>query len=560
MTGFISRNKSILILFGVLAVFLLLRLPALSQPYHQDEYKWPIIVNPALTEPGGIPHPPVGEFIYRKLGQLVGYDNFRVIPLLFSIANFFLLFYLSKSVFDTRVALWTVGLFSVVYYSVLASVMVDTDGAIMPFFALLAFIGYYKLRGSSYEVQRTNWKWLVLLCLGVVCGFLTKISFMLVPAALVIDFVFEKQLFKDKRKLLKYAGFGLLSMVGLVGILLLSKLIFPSFNLQSSLRYWEHFANFSNRGWLQTFIQFAKAMMYTSPLLLVTLLLVDKEIFKKTRLFFIFIILGAFFYLIAFDFSTGALDRYFQFLVVPLCIISGAVIAKIFSSEGEGICKSDIVAVSIISLGIFALQFFEQAVPPLYPKTEWVSWLVSFKWNFLFPFTGGSGPLPFYVSFQFIALLWLVSLIFTIVAFFNKSVIKRSLFAVLVFGFLYNAMFAEEYLFGRINGSAQKLVSDAVLYIKNHPTIKTVAVYNDNGGYAVMQSGKYARRIYATPQFEPAYKEFFSKFSGHILYVNIPRVGEDTVYQKYFNSCSTKYEVRDKYITSKIFYCPNTNQ
>ena len=59
-------KKEYIILLGIVVLFLVLRIPGLDNLYHQDEYKWPIIVNPALTEPGGIPHPPVGEFIYRE--------------------------------------------------------------------------------------------------------------------------------------------------------------------------------------------------------------------------------------------------------------------------------------------------------------------------------------------------------------------------------------------------------------------------------------------------------------------------------------------------------------
>ena len=83
-------KREIFIFVAVAALFLVLRLPGVHLPYHQDEYKWPIIVNPALTAPGGIPHPPVGEFIYKTAGEMIGYDNFRFVPLFFSfiILNF----------------------------------------------------------------------------------------------------------------------------------------------------------------------------------------------------------------------------------------------------------------------------------------------------------------------------------------------------------------------------------------------------------------------------------------------------------------------------------------
>jgi hypothetical protein len=64
-----------------------------------------------------------------------------------------------------------------------------------------------------------------------------------------------------------------------------------------------------------------------------------KEIFKKTRPLFLFIFIGLFFYLFVFDFSIGALDRYFQFLVIPLCVISGAVFARMWSDKNDNLKK-----------------------------------------------------------------------------------------------------------------------------------------------------------------------------------------------------------------------------
>lgn len=549
-----------------------------------------MIVNPALTEPGGIPHPPVGEFIYRELGIMVGYDNFRLIPLIFSFINLFLLFYLVKTIFDTKTALWSAGLFIVSFYSVLASLMVDTDGAVMPAFFLIACIGYYKLRKINFQFRISNfqnWISIVLLFVGIIGGFFVKASFIIAIGALALDFAFEKGVFEDRKKLFKYILYCIGLGIVLVLVLLLAKVVFPFFPIEKSITYWKHFANsssFLDRGWLQTFIQFVKAVLYTSPLLILPLFFIDREIWQKTRPFFLFIFLGLFFYLIAFDFSIGALDRYFQFLVVPLCIIAGAVFAKYFTSPLflqnlstfwiflQNISKSLANAPSIrifaplldkergdprkrgwgeaflvlTSISIFLFQFFNHFVPPLYPKTEWISRVISLKWNFLFPFTGGSGPTGFYISFLFIALIWLISLAF---------VKKRFLLGILVLGLLYNAVFIEEYLFGKINGSPYELFKNAKEFIVKDKDIKKVVVYNDIGGYEIQKTGKYNRRMYATPQFEDTYKKFFENFSGHILYIDIPKIGDNNFYSNYLNSCKQIYKEKDKYITAKIFKC-----
>ena len=125
-------------------------------------------------------------------------------------------------------------------------------------------------------------------------------------------------------------------------------------------------------------------------------------------------------------------------------------------------------------------------------------------------------------------------------------------------GILYNGVFIEEYLFGKINGSAPKLVYAAAKFIKNDSGIKKVTVYNDNGGYNIMETGKYHKRLYIDPKFDinnkiqtlNAYKEFY-------LVIDIPHIDSSTVYAKYFSSCETIYNEKSGEINSFIYDCRN---
>lgn len=559
-----SRKKVFILLVVLFVVFLMIRLPAIYSPYHQDEYKWVQYSHPEITPPGTVPHPPLTELIYAKtLGPLFGDDNFRLIPLLFSIANLFLIFYLAKNIFDpfdksraNKTAFWVASLFTVSFYSILASLMVDVDGAVMPFFFLIMMIGYYKLR----ILNKNNWGWLVLVIIGAIGGFMVKMSGALPIAALFIDFLIEKGIFSDKKRVLKYLGLGFLVAACLVGILFLAKYVFPFFNLEYSLKYWKHFADsssFLDRGWLQTLIQFTKSIFYTSPLLLLPLFFIDKEIWKKARPLFLFLFIGLVFYLLVFDFSIGALDRYFEFLIVPLCLISGAIFAKLMD-KGVKIAKKEIVIVSFISVAIFLFQFLNHVTPPLYPKTDWLNRIISLKWDFLFPFMGGSGPVPFYVSFGFIALMWIFGLVLVIPAFLRKNIKKQILIGVLILGSLYNLAFIEEYLFGKINGSSPQLVYGAVEFIKNNDDIKSLRVYNDNGGFDVMKVGKYGKRLYLDPKFYMNQSGALLKADkGFYLVVNIPHIDSDTAYGRYFLSCNIIYNQKSGEIEAFVYDCRN---
>jgi hypothetical protein len=315
---------------------------------------------------------------------------------------------------------------------------------------------------------------------------------------------------------------------------------------------------FGGRDFLQTGIQFVKALFYLSPALVLGGLLSLYPYRRDLKLFHIFIGLGLVFYLVLFDFSSGALDRYFQFMIVPLCIILGALVAEVLDHESKimNYAKNKkFLLLLILSFMIFLTQFLPQYVPPLYPKTEWLSRILSLKWDFLYPFFGGSGPLGFYVSFLFIALSFALSVILAALAFLKKEMRPWALTLLLTIGLVYSLVFAEEYLFGKVNGSAPDLVEASVSFIKNDPDIKKVMVYNDNGGYDIRQTGKYARRLYATPQFEKNYEEIFRDYYGHVLYIDIPPVGAGTLYAAYLDSCRKIYKKSDKYITAEVLDC-----
>lgn len=533
-------------------VFLLIRVPGLSEPLHQDEYKWPLIVNPTNSG-GAIPHPPLSEYIYKTAGGIVGYDiHFRYIPLLFATLNLILLYFILKKRFGIKVASVGAVLFAISYFSILASLMVDTDGAIMPFFFLLAFLAYDRI---EKEPSVTRNMWILILFISAIAGLFVKVSFVLALGALGADFLWHRRGSLNIILIFRYIGYTIAFVVGVIVLLFISQKIFPFFSLSSSVKYWEHFA-VGNRNWFQTFIQFAKAILYTSPLLILTPFFLPKSNLKETVPFLAYILFGFIFYILLFDFSLGALDRYLQFIVIPLCALSAIAIVETMKVP-ESISKvwKYVCGGIILSLLIFILQIMHQAVPPLYPKTEWVSRILSLHWNFLYPFSGGSGPIGFYISFIFMGLIWITSLLLIGIGFFQKQYRKNILLVLIPIGILYNGVFAEEYLFGKINGSSSRLVLKSVQFIENNKDISKVIVYNDNGGAEVQAIGKYERRMYTAPQFESTYRDILPKFTGHILFIDIPRVDSESYYGKYMSSCRTIYSDTDRYITARVLDC-----
>ena len=546
-------KKEIIVFTLIILVFLGLHIFGVNLSYHQDEYKWIYYSHPEIIPPGTVPHPPLTEFIYTTIGPLVGDDNFRLIPFVFGFINLFLVFILAKIIFDKRTALWAAFLFATSFYSLLATLMVDVDGAVMPFFFLLLAIGYFKLKQSDWKDK----KWLWFIIAGALGGFLVKVSGLLPVFAVALDFAVSRGVFKDKKKILKFAVYGFLGFVACILILFASKFVFPSFDLTYSFTYWKHFI-VSDRGWFQTFIQCAKAILYTSPMLLLLSFLIKKEFWPQIRVFVFFILSAFIFYVILFDFSIGALDRYWQLLVVPLVLLSAKAITQSLNLDDRK-TKEFLFLGIIAGLIIFLLQYIPHFVPSLHPKSEWISRIINLKWNFLFPFTGGSGPTGFYVSFLFMSLSWIISAMAIGISFWKPHAKKLALVFILPIAISYNFVFIEEYLFGKINGSPYDLFEEAKNFIVENDDIKQVAVYNDIGGYDIQQTGKYFRRIYVAPQFDSTYQDIFAAYRGHVLFIDIPRVDQNSLYSKYISSCTSIYEKRDKYISANIFDCRNSS-
>lgn len=547
------RNHEKVVLVLLVVVFIVIRLPGTSLPLHQDEYKWPKIVNPAIVSDTEIPHPPLSQFVYRVAGAVVGYDvDFRFVPLTFGVVNVLLLYYLLRMRFGRMIA--TVGsvFFTLSFFSVLASLMVDTDGQIMPFFFLSALIAYYKVQAS---VGRKRLMWLGLLLLACLLGFFIKVSFVLAIAAIIADYIWSKRTHITRRDIVKYGAYGLGGVAILIICLILAQSLFSFFNLSTAVAYWEHFIR-ADRNWMQTAIQFVKVILYLSPFLCLSLVCLSKERRHEVMPFLFYLIFGCIFYLILFDFSIGALDRYLQFAIIPLCVTSAIAVVTMWKSDSYRHTRTFLVVGSILAIVVGALMFFSHSVPALHPKAAWISRVLSFKWNFLYPFSGGSGPLGFYMSFLFLAVSWIISLSAVVIAFFKSHLRAKMLLVLIPLSLVYNLVFIEEYMFGNIYGSASGILPAVTEFIKNDPSIQYVTVYNDNGGNEIQEIGKYRKRLYTDPAFDINEKiTTLNTYKEHYLEINVPRIDPASVYRRYLDSCKVVYQEIDRSVSATVYDC-----
>src|SRR3989338_5642679 len=286
MELFSSDKKFKILLLLFMGAFIFIRLLGVHTSYHQDELR----IASEIDQPhgwffaAGYGHAPLMGFIYSISGSLFGSENMRMFPLIFSIANFILLFTLVKYLFDWTRAIWVVAFFTISYFSLLSALTVDVDGAVLLFFLFLT------------------------------AGFLTKFSFILVIAVLIFELFYQAWILGNKRLIVKY-GLGLVLFLGLLSVVLINAhKIIPNYPLSDAIIHAMGYVNFSGRSYFQTAVQVVKVLFFASPLLVAPLLFINKEDAYKLRIFVTFLLSGLIFYLVLFDFSLGALDKYFQFV------------------------------------------------------------------------------------------------------------------------------------------------------------------------------------------------------------------------------------------------------
>lgn len=547
MTNIIKKNKWLLVIF---TLFIFTRFLGLEQIYHQDEYRWASMVNPVFEKNLGS-HPPMTRWTLGWVGSIGGYDNLRAVPFIFSILNLWLIYLISLRLSGKKsISLIAAGLFAVNVYSLIANLQIDIDGAILPFFILLSYYGYLNILEKKHSKMGFT-----IFFLAVIGGFLTKLSFLLFLGALVFDQLLT--IFQDKEK------FSLKTILKKVwpwiaGVLAITVVFyyFYATHLRVIIDYAEHFKslNFSSRAYFDLIFKIFKSFVWLSPFLTLPVLygFFSKEMINKYRVWFIYLLLNLFFYLVLFDFATLTVERYFMFLIVPSVLIGAQVVSDLL--EKQQVRRNFYIMASVVFILIsYVILSLPHDIIPLNPKEAYVERIKSLDFNFLIPFTGGSGPSGFYFSAWFIVVNWLVAITSLIVVMFSRK--KRSLFLAIfiVFGFGYNILFSYEYLSGAIYGSVDKVAKETIEYVNLSDSVKEVITYYDIGAYYLRLKGKYSARFYTAPKRD--YVPRIESYKGQYMIVDFPSIDRGGRYWPLISRCPLLKKFQDKKVESYVFDC-----
>lgn len=537
----------------LLALFLIVpRVLGVTQPYHQDEYKWAQIVDPQTRTAIHVPHPPLAEWTYQIGGRIFGYDNLHYVVALLSLIFIVCLYYFIRTQYSARAAFLGVILFVLNLYALIASLQIDIDGIFLPLFSLLTIWAYllYLKKGKTRGV-------IALAIFAVIGGALTKLSYWLAPSAVILDLVYTYRtslrayiLYIVRRKIFIFQAAGTI-----LGTIILSIWFFHS-------RFWVYttgFIHVSHRDFVELIALTIKSVLYASPLLIGAIFL-GIAWFQRLRIWYIFLICNILFYDVIFDFTHRTMDRYYMFLIMPACIIGGFALNEIRTFDRPVKRKLVLVYVASVIIAIVAntVLHVPKNIIPLIPKSGFFAAAQSGHFGFLIPFVGGSGPLGFYLPADVLLWLWGCAVIAVIILLCKKVSHENKWAALCIFlvvGGLYNILGMTEFLTGHYFGSVPQVTRNVLAQVLQRSEITRVITYNDIGAYELTRSGKYFKRFYANEMFESTNKHKFSQYDGYYMVVNFPAINPTSSYAMYFKRCIVVYKTSDKDVDGYIYDC-----
>ena len=529
-------------LWLLVLLFIATRFFGLDQLYHQDEYRWVSQVYSAEFGEVDSPHPPVMQSLLSWGGKLVGYDNLRVVPFIFGVLSLILIYAVSlKLTGNKKIAYVASGLYIINIYSLIASLMLDIDGTIMPFFVLLAY--YFYLR--AFKDGKS--KFILPLVLVMIVGFFTKLSYVLFAGALAVEYLWTLYDKGKFRREIKKAGL----ILGISGILIAGLYLLYGKTDPRFVEYSTNFKifDFASRAYFELFLRLLKFFIWLSPLLFLPMVygLFRKDFFTKYRLWYVYSLFNLLFYLVIFDFARLPVERYFMFIIAPAAIISGQVVYSLFSGLNKKHFFLSVLGFAVLLAFTFLIAY---DVVPLNPKEAYVQKVKNLDFNFLIPMTGGSGPIGFYVSAPFVLGSWIVGLFWLL---FNKKKLAIAFFV--VFGVGYNVLLSSENLAGAFYGNVNNITKKSVEYVINNKEVddNSVVTYYDAGVYYLKIADKYLGRFYTAPSRD--YSSRLTSHRGHYMIVDFPAIDKDSLYWKLVSKCELAQKFTDKYVDSYIFDC-----
>jgi 4-amino-4-deoxy-L-arabinose transferase-like glycosyltransferase len=494
-----------LFIFLILAVCI--RAQGLDLALYSDEAGWANdLIKSNLDNIEYVPHPPLMIVLQQTMNKITNADiiSFRLVPFLISIMNTIIIYIIARRWYNKKTAIIAVALFTVSYWATQASLQIDMDGSLIMTWFLLAAIftsNYFKKekveekqegnreieeKANKLTNNNSNTKLKNQTLLGIVLGLIMLSKY---TGILLFAMVFVYAIIKTKN-IKKTIQFLLVPTI-------VSGIVFSLFPLWTYLTGNTLFSNtlgHTGGDWYLTLVRpLTYLFLWATPLLFYFTLLhfcekrkekneeekggkeesaqrLKKE-YEKDNDILLTVWIGVIFLFYTFIISGKAptFGRYFMPMIPPLILLSARYIAKQEFTRKQTI--KGIIAF-IATYLLFKIINLKTTTILNHNINNYINSALQFKLQFLFPYTGSSGPF-FWISFTNIALTLTVTTILLSIIMYKtcskkeekKKNISSYIMMLLVISAAFNMLLITEYIYSPTQPSHTEITNDIVKFL-----------------------------------------------------------------------------------------------
>ncbi len=494
-----EKRTTVLLCLFVL-IYLVFAIPLLYKIPFNDEAVWVRMSESPSFNNNGIPHPPLGLYIYRIAYHIN--HNLRIVPFLFNLVSLIVLFYFVKGYYSRKIAFITLFLATFNFWFLFASTQIDMNGCILSFLFLLGTIILLTVDNKMYVRK------IVLLTLVATLMIYTKYT----EYALFLLFFLVWLVFEENLELRKKALYFFVPAV-------LSVLLFALFPLiayvSGNYDFFLSSIGHSGSAWGLSIRPILAIFMYGFIFLVFALLFLLKvgKIGYKEKPFLIWTLVGFFFYCIAVGSRALAYERYLMIIVLPMVILG----AKLLNDLSYADNKHSFFQIIGWSFLFMLVNLRQVSYLPHNPG-RYLSNFLHLNFSFNLPYIGSSGPM-FYINAESLLLLVLLSLFLI----FLYILIKRRilLHTLISLNIAFSLFLIVDYGFSLTHHDYNKVSNDLLEYYKLNG-FKEPIYYNPYQRGIALRLG--ANQIIDTSQQIMVLDESISKNHGTAILIDFPLI------------------------------------
>ncbi|MBT3940942.1 hypothetical protein HOD83_02440 [Candidatus Woesearchaeota archaeon] len=521
-------NRSHVLLFLILLLTLVIRIPGIDQALFGDEQD--LVVGVYAHEAFGfnpiVSHAPLASWIFQAIGMLCqSIWCFRLFMAFLGTVTILLIFMIGKKVYNTRAGLAASLIASLSFYHVLASNQLADDGALALMFYSLFFYVYIHYRENPSNRLAVS--------LGIIFGLalITKETsiFMLAIVAIYESLELVRSSasittwFSRIKMYVPVASIGALFVAGFLTLAYIANTTLLGKILQRSG---------GNIGVGVSFLGISMFLFWATPFLIGLFLIATLDRDRRNDLFIIWFAIIFVFY--SFFVKQGDYSRYYMNLIIPMSLVAGNFLGRVKFRKIHLMFGSAIAAAYYILLTLLSRETF-QYVPR--DMNLYISKIQSLDFSFMFSYVSSSGPyvlLPFntiVLTFVACASLFLLYIVVP------KKVKTCLLVSFIAIAFTFNIFLLNQYLFALDTPDVSQTVTDSIEYYQGLES--DAIVYSNNDALLFMLDANYLRKdgFY----YVGNYGESLPKVTkGNILLLDYPTIPRDSELWIWAESCDLR--------------------